>query len=80
MTAVRARKIGKLIYCFVDCRVKTSRGSNANINMGITNLLPFKKTVTIVANLNSFAGKIATVDASCWMHKGLAISLKGIWR
>ena len=49
---------------------------NININMGITNLFPFIKTVTIAANLNSFAGKIAAVDASCWMHKGLAISLK----
>ena len=38
-----------------------------NINMGITNLLPFIKTVTIAANLNSFTGKspLLTHPAGC---------------
>ena len=46
-------------------------------SMGIKkNLLHFLKSVTVKERLSSFEGFIAAVDASCWIHKAIAISYK----
>lgn len=42
--------------------------------MGIKTLLPFLKDVTENSYLDSFKGLVAAVDASCWLHKAIAIS------
>ncbi|XP_018011385.1 exonuclease 1 isoform X2 [Hyalella azteca] len=38
--------------------------------MGITGLLPFVKKASRPCFLHEFAGKVAAVDAYCWLHKG----------
>ena len=43
--------------------------------MGIKNLFPFLKEYCIDVNLADFAGKTAAIDASCWIHRALAISV-----
>ena len=45
--------------------------------MGIKNLFLFLKQSCKEANLANFAGKTAAIDASCWMHSALAISVSG---
>ena len=42
--------------------------------MGIKTLLPFLKEVTEETNLQSFEGLVATVSASCWLHKAICLS------
>ena len=42
--------------------------------MGIKILLPFLKEVTKEANVQSFEGLVAAVDASCWLHKAIFLS------
>lgn len=44
--------------------------------MGIKNLLPFVKPMVVKVHIKNFAGQTCAVDASCWLHKGLAISYK----
>ena len=44
--------------------------------MGIKNLLRFVKPMVVTVHIKDFAGQTCTVDASCWLHKGLAISYK----
>ena len=43
--------------------------------MGIKTLLPFLKSVTDEINLDHFKDITAAVDASCWLHKALSLSL-----
>ena len=43
--------------------------------MVINCLLPYLKTYSEEVNLSKFAGKVAAVDASCWMQKGLEVSV-----
>ena len=43
--------------------------------MGIKNLFPYLKHYSKDANLSDFAGKTAAVDASCWIHRALAVSV-----
>ena len=45
-------------------------------SMGIKNLLHCLKSVTVKKRLSLFEGLIAAVDASCWIHKAIAISYK----
>jgi exonuclease-1 len=45
--------------------------------MGIKNLFPFLKQYGKDTNLADFAGKTAAIDASCWIHRALAISVSG---
>ena len=45
--------------------------------MGINTLLPFIKEVTVkMCNLEQFSNQSCAVDASCWLHKALAVSVK----
>ena len=44
--------------------------------MGIKNLLHFLKAVTVKERLSSFEGLVGAVDASCWIHKAIAVSYK----
>ncbi|XP_028396048.1 exonuclease 1-like isoform X2 [Dendronephthya gigantea] len=46
-----------------------------NKKMGIKNLFPYLKQYSKDANLSDFAGKTAAVDASCWIHRALAVSV-----
>ena len=43
--------------------------------MAINCLFPYLKTYSKEVNVANFTGKVAAVDASCWIHKGLAISV-----
>ena len=43
--------------------------------MGIKTLLPFLKSVTDESNLDQFKDVTAAVDASCWLHKAISLSL-----
>ena len=43
--------------------------------MGITCLFPYVKKYAKKVNIKDFPGKIAAVDASCWIHKALAPSV-----
>ena len=43
--------------------------------MGINCLLPFVKNHLKSVNIKDFEGKIIAVDASCWLHKALSISM-----
>jgi hypothetical protein len=44
--------------------------------MGISGLLPFVKRHVRRCNLQAFSGQTAVVDASCWLHKALSVSIK----
>ncbi len=44
--------------------------------MGIKNLLPFIKTLAVKVEIKDFASQTCAVDASCWLHKALAVSYK----
>jgi len=44
--------------------------------MGIDSLLPFLKEATTEIFIGDYKGKTATVDASCWLHKALTISVQ----
>jgi hypothetical protein len=44
--------------------------------MGIKNLLHSLKEVAVKVRVSSFEGQVAAVDASCWLHKAIAISYK----
>ena len=41
--------------------------------MGIKNLLPFIKTLAVKVEIKDFASQTCAVDASCWLHKALAV-------
>ena len=43
--------------------------------MGINCLFPFIKSYSSKVHLSSFSGKTAAVDASCFIHKALAVSI-----
>ena len=43
--------------------------------MGINGLLPFIKRFGKQYNIRVFSGKKAAIDASCWLHKGLYVSM-----
>ena len=45
--------------------------------MGINCLLPFLKEITKETFISAFKGRTAAVDVSCWLHKGLTISVTG---
>ena len=38
-------------------------------DMGITGLLPLLKDITWDVHVRSFSGKVAAIDAYCWLHK-----------
>jgi len=44
--------------------------------MGINTLLPFLKEAVKVVFIGDYDGKTAAVDASCWLHKALNISIQ----
>ena len=44
--------------------------------MGINTLLPFLKVSTRETFIGYYKGKTAAVDASCWLHKALTISVQ----
>ena len=44
--------------------------------MGINGLLAFVKKFRKECKLKSFAGQTAAIDASCWIHKALSLSIK----
>ena len=44
--------------------------------MGINTLLPFLKEATKETFIGHYKGKTAAVDASCWLHKDLTISVQ----
>ena len=46
------------------------------INMGINTLLPFLKEVRRETFVDRYKGKTAAVDASCWLHKALTVSVQ----
>ena len=37
--------------------------------MGITGLLPLLKDITWDVHVRSLSGKVAAIDAYCWLHK-----------
>ena len=43
--------------------------------MGINCLLPFVKNHLKSVNIKVFKGKLVAVDASCWLHKALSVSM-----
>ena len=43
--------------------------------MGITGLLPFLRGFQKQVKLSDFTGRTAAIDASCWIHKALAVSI-----
>lgn len=43
--------------------------------MGIHGLLPFIRKFCKKRNLRDLSGQTAAIDASCWLHKGLSVSL-----
>ena len=43
--------------------------------MGIKTLLPFLKSVKDECNLDHFKDVTEAVDASCWLHKAISLSL-----
>jgi hypothetical protein len=43
--------------------------------MGINGLLPFVKKYSKECNLQIFSGQTAAIDASCWIHKALCVSI-----
>ena len=43
--------------------------------MGINGLFPFLKNYHKNVNLAEFSGKTAAIDASCWIHKALVLSI-----
>ena len=45
------------------------------VNMGIKTLLLFLKSVTDESNLDHFKYVTVAVDASCWVHKAISLSL-----
>ncbi len=38
--------------------------------MGITGLLPLLKDVTHHVHVGEYRGKVAGIDAFCWLHRG----------
>lgn len=38
--------------------------------MGITGLLPLLRDVTHEAHIGEYRGKVAGIDAFCWLHRG----------
>ena len=45
--------------------------------MGINGLLPYVKRFVKRSNLREFCGKRrAAIDASCWLHKALCVSIR----
>ena len=44
--------------------------------MGINTLLPFLKEASRETLIGNYKGKTAAVDASCWLHKALTISVQ----
>jgi hypothetical protein len=44
-------------------------------NMGINGLLPFVKKYNKECNLRIFSGQTAAINASCWIHKALCVSI-----
>lgn len=44
--------------------------------MGINTLLPFLKEASRETFIGNYKGKTAAVDASCWLHKALTISVQ----
>ena len=45
------------------------------VNMGIKTLLLFLKSVTDESSLDHFKSVTVAVDASCWVHKAISLSL-----
>ena len=43
--------------------------------MGITGLFPFLKRFSKQCDIRAFSGQNVAIDASCWIHKGLYISI-----
>ena len=43
--------------------------------MVINCLLPYLKAYSEEVNISKFSGKVAAVGASCWMQKGLEVSM-----
>lgn len=46
--------------------------------MGIIGLIPFLKKSSKKANISDFSGKTVAVDAYCWLHKGVFLSIDEI--
>ena len=43
--------------------------------MGVTGLLTFIKRFGKQCNLRLFSGQTVAIDGSCWIHKGLYVSI-----
>ena len=56
-----------------ELRAAQALSSADRSSMGVNRLLPFLKAIQ-KKSLSSLKGKKAAIDASCWLHKTLAIS------
>ena len=75
------RRSGRLFMQCVDIFHIKEREPSSSFRifrkiMGINTLLPFVKEATTKMNIKDFAGQVCAVDASCWLHKALAVSYK----
>ena len=46
--------------------------------MGITGPLPLVKDITCDVHLRSFSGKVAAIDAYCWLHETVVFYVEEI--
>ena len=46
--------------------------------MGIIGLIPFLEKSSKKANISDFSGETVAVDAYCWLHRGVFLSIDEI--
>ena len=68
------RQSVNISYCMSDHNIFP--GIWAIQSYGYQYFLPFLKEVTRETFIGYYKGKTAAVDASCWLHKALAISVQ----
>ena len=62
----------RLIY--IETRLSAGR-ANVNGIMVINCLLPYLHRFRRNVHFREFSGQIAAIDASCWIHKALSVSI-----
>ena len=60
---------------FVHLRIQVSFCVGIECVMGINCLWPFLKRFSRKTNLREFSSQTAAIDASCWLHKALYVSI-----
>lgn len=60
---------------FIHLRIQVSFCVGIECVMGINCLWPFLKRFSRKTNLREFSSQTAAIDASCWLHKALYVSI-----